>query len=218
MIRFSIHGPTVFGPVADVLATLCRRALPHIESFPSIAAYDIPDKDIEVRIVLGGDAEMREWKVRSDGLGVHCVCVSKTDEETDENYYEVCEHNQVIVSLDAGVRHLAEAFWASKPDRLDREAELEAWLVTLPHEMIHVLEWIKETAGRTPDQMFDEDCEFAIIRAQRAITRRLGGADQEERFVEDEARRVVDAVGRVLVQEAADALDAHFGWEVAPVP
>jgi hypothetical protein len=142
----------------------------------------------EIDVVLCGARSCRRWDVGADALGFHALSTRKRrDRRTGEAYFDINDRHQVFVNLATAPALL--------PDPADGgfRHDLAAWLVTVPHEVLHALEWIEETGGLTADELFlanpDEEWPIPMARALRAIEARTGGHEDK---VEREARRIVD--------------------------
>lgn len=182
------------GPQAALAALVCE-ALPHLQGMSEIQDYAIPGRDIEIRVVLGGKQECRHWGVPSKALGFHAVCSKEKFDAKDGVYWrDIADTFVVHINLDAAVTVLGT--WWDRNQVEDREEDLGSWLITPAHEVLHALEWIKETGGLTPDEVFEQDDMAGIRRVDRAIDVRLneGRPDGLEDHIEARARNINYAI------------------------
>ncbi len=192
-IRLTAHFAREFTGPQAALAAMGRDFLPRLEEHPDIQAYAVPGRDIEIRVIFGGRRECRQWGVPAQAMGFHAVASKmKWDGRREEYWRKVADSHDVHVNMDAAM-DIGE--WWDRNQVEDRESDLESWLFTVPHEVLHALEWIRETGGRTPDEMFEEGDIDAINRTSRAIRTRLNGGrpDGDEDHIEFHAREVTYA-------------------------
>ncbi len=209
-----VHARDYQGP-RKALAQLCERVSSSLALAEGIACYSVPDRDQHVRVVIGGRQECRKWGVPKAALGFHAVCSNRNfDEQKNEYWYEVAADLEVHINLDAAVEELGRWWNRNQPE--DREADLEAWLVTFPHEVLHALEWDRETKGRPPTDIYDEGSTSAIRKTMRAIEDRLrsgrGGASEED-VIEFSARDIIEEIRPPELQELA-----RQSWDDLHVP
>lgn len=145
--------------------------------------------DVSVRVILEASDGCRKWNVPENVLGFHGVSL-----EAANNVHEV------HLNLDAGLRLISSA---PVSDEREREIELAALLVTAPHALLHVVDWISGNLGVTSTKIFggaghgsgshagdtDSTEDKHEIEA-REIVRRL-----MPDIVPAHARKVVDAMG-----------------------
>lgn len=175
--------------------------------------YDVVGKPIEIELVLGGMAECENWDVAKDALGFFAVCsFERRDEETDEPYYEVPEGFEVHVNVPMNASLAIQQ--TGMADDVDVEADIEASLVTPIHEILHALEWIRETGGKTPDEVYVENRGGTI--AIRDVLRRIEAGTGGEDPVEDASRRIVAALTQGRLPELRERLGRSLAAVVAP--
>ncbi|MFC4236257.1 hypothetical protein ACFOY8_13655 [Thalassospira xianhensis] len=160
------------------LAEICELV---IKAFAASAEMSLPervDKSVDVYVHLATGTECTNWDVPEDALGFHAISSSRRyDSEEDEYYVNTSERHEVFINLEAG-RHLLNRSgpWL--------ECDLEAWLVTIPHEVFHALEWIQETGGLTPDEVYaarvtdGDEWPEVVSKVLRAIDKRLENGQQ----------------------------------------
>jgi hypothetical protein len=217
MIKIVAKRASEFEGAKAHLAGMCELIASRLQASPEIQAYAIPGRDIEVSIILGGPDECGAWDEGPSTLGFYAVRSSRReDEKTGEEYYNANVRFEAHVNLDAGEAILAEE-WAGMSE-YDREGELENWLITPIHECLHALEWIKETGGLTPHEVYETGTETAIRDTNLAIEKRLAaGADDGEDVIEAKARAIAVHVARDLLIDGAVVLDRFFAARaVAP--
>lgn len=114
-------------------------------------------------VTLGDDQENLDWEVDTDALGFHAIWAQKVDDDTGEEYLDINEHNEAVINLAGLARTIAQ-------DGAD-EASIEAALVTMPHEMIHVMAFLAASKGLTPLEVFDHNDggEMAVKAVQVAV-------------------------------------------------
>jgi hypothetical protein len=166
-----------------------------------------------VRSVLGGVEQCRFWGVTEKALGFHAVAARKEDEDGEE-WYEVNEHHEVHLNLDCAIAELSR-YWDGETPALEREIELESLLVTAPHELLHVIDWLKAASGRTPLEVFDEeDGEASIMQIQKAIAAVDHGCSEDR--IERVARDITTRICQGRLTQLLEAIGAAMGK--APVP
>lgn len=196
-------------PVRQALADLFERMAPALASLPELAGVDA-----DVRLTLGSEDTCRLWDVDPRALGFHAVMSgSRSDPEADwedqdevETYREVNERHEAVVNLDAFEGAVED--WDALSDR-EREHELESYAATAAHELAHVLEWVRETGGRTPDEVFVAGKgELAIKDTYDAIEARLSAGGGTEDHAERLGRDLTAAVFHGFAAEAMEAIEA----------
>lgn len=208
-MRLEIIRQRQYGDARDLLAEICSAFADRVALEPELAVA----ADVAVRLVLGGNEEAEQWDVAAGHVGFFAVISARRADgegdwsEADEHWFDVNEHLEAHVNLDAGLAVLEE----DCSDMADLAASLEAWLVTVPHELLHIADWVRETGGRTPLQVFDQgDGELAISRVLRSIenSHEANGSMAED-AVEAAARamtaRVVD--GHPISDDAGKVLE-----------
>jgi hypothetical protein len=149
----------------------------------SVADLIVPDEYPAVRLVLSGDEQAQKWGVSDNAVGYFSVMSqiqydTAEDEENWENgWQDVNEDLEVHLNMDYALRMLDGV------SRDDMQIELESWLVTVPHEFLHVKDWMLATNGQTPIQVFDAGRgELEIMRVKEEIDRKYidAGLDQED--------------------------------------
>jgi hypothetical protein len=168
----------------ETLVSLCVAMLPILEQHPQILEYLKEGQDVEVHVCIGDARHCQNWRVDADAEGFFAVACRKGRE------FEIAEHLEVYINLDMALKALQPttgckfSFWDQMSES-ERLGELQAWLMTIPHEILHALEWHKQTGGLTPLQVFDQgDGEIGLLRVQRAIEARIQnehGQGQEDR-------------------------------------
>ena len=197
-----------------VLAELAEAHVDALASHPDVAAYAVSGREIRIHLVLGGDSQAEAWDVRPDALGFFAVSSDERD-DGDGTWFEIPERFEIHVNLRAGVEVLRETWLDREP--WERVVEVECWLETVPHEILHALEWIRETGGRTPDEVFVEGRgELSIRDTLRAIESRLAGNGKSGEDVVEEAGRSL--LSKVLDGAAVDAAVATLDAELSPAP
>ncbi len=190
------------------LAAAYETMVRWLDGLPEFAGWP----DVTVRVMLGGAEECRFWKVTEQCLGFHAVAALNVDDDGDD-WYEVNEFIEVHLNLDSGLRELASD-WPAQSE-LDRECELEALLATAPHEILHAVDWLRETGGRTPLEVFDqEDGEIAL----RRVCDRLEDGGAAEDRVEGEAREIAMRFCSGRVGALAEAIGGAMEAERAHAP
>lgn len=195
------------------LAEICAGLARALEDHPEIRSAGAHGHSI--RLVLGGEEECRAWGVAPDALGFHAVI---SDHKADEDgpipedggdppgYFEICEAFEAHVNIEAGCKLLQSDGVAEE----DRAGALFAFLITVPHEILHVRDWILETGGKTPLQVFDEgQGELSLRSTLEAIESRHSdnGAECED-AIEQMAYSITEAhfAGRL------ESLAANYPW------
>ncbi len=210
MIRFAAEYSAKLKPGQVALAEMAERFMPMMQADPSIQAYDVPGEDFVIHVVFGRNAECRLWGVSPDAMGFQAVCSHRRrDHKTGEVYFDVADRHEIHVNMDKAVDELGRWWDRNAPE--DRAIDLEAWLVTVPHEVLHSLEWLRETGGKTPDQVFEEgDGELSLARTNAAIEARLSVRRNvtAENVIESKAREIV---ARNLPSEVAEM--AALSWD-----
>lgn len=117
----------------------------------------VPGSDIEIELVLIDNPElMCDWDVPDSALGFHALTVGAF-ERVDGVPYSAQHRVVMLVDEQALREHLAESR-AEEMDptssRYDRE-HLEAWLITLTHELAHAVEFIENGNGLSPNEAFN---------------------------------------------------------------
>lgn len=158
-----------------------------IDMFPSAVAaantmFPLPEQ-VTAYVTLGGEQEAYDWECDLESLGFHAVAAHKVDGDTGEHYIDVNEHNEAVINLSA----LALTIEDDSGD----DASIKAGLVTMPHEMAHVLAWLIASKGKSPMQVFDdEDGEPALKRIGKLVeieSHDRGKGDGPYEGAEDEA-------------------------------
>jgi hypothetical protein len=181
-MRFNIVRKKTFEGAEAVVADSYEALLFRLEGEPEFAIWP----DIEVQIVLGGADECAFWNVDQGALGFHAIAALKS--EGDDEFFEVNENHEVHLNIESGTQVIASIMPNSPSDR-DIEIDTASLLVTAPHELLHLAEWLEAARGRTPLQVFDQDeGEIGIRRIQQGIE---PGSRVAEDRVEKEARDIV---------------------------
>lgn len=215
MIAIDVKIVTDLDPMEAILADLAGRTARDFLEAGYARDYDIVGKPLDIAVVMGGPEQCEAWDVRPDALGFFPV-ISFERHEGDgedgdgEGYYELPDGFEVHVNVKAGSALLRETL-AGASDT-DAEAEIEAWLVTVAHEMLHALDWIRETGGKTPDEVYVEDRggTVAIEAVHKAIADRhaLESGGSTEDAVEALARDIVGRLTYGSLEEARERLVA----------
>lgn len=147
-------------------------------------------------VTLGDDQESLDWEVDTDALGFHAIWAQKVDDDSGEDYLDINEHNEAVLNLAALARTILQ-------DRSD-DAAIEAALVTMPHEMVHVMAFLAASKGKTPLEIFDHNDggEMAVKAIQIAVEKdahRRGADHGDHGHAEDEAENL----GRAFVDRWA---------------
>lgn len=175
------------GDIRDVLSDACAEFAQRVAADPALAC---DPSWPSVRLVLSGDGEASAWGCR-DAVGYFAVIASEGMDDDGRIWLDVNERLEVHVNLDVAARELAEGV----PDA----AALESWFATVPHELLHVRDWMAETGGKTPLDVFDEgDGELSVRAVLKAVDRRHAG----------EGNDTEDAVERMALAIAA----RHCDW------
>lgn len=175
--------------------------------------YDVVGKPIEIELVFGGIAECELWDVAPNAIGFFAVCsFERRDEETDEAYYEVPEGFEVHVNVPMNA--ILAIQQVGSGDELDVEADIEASLVTPIHEILHALEWIRITGGKTPDEVYVENRGGTI--AIREVLDRIEAGGQAEDRVETAAQAIVAALTQGRMPEIRERLTTSLAAAIAP--
>lgn len=214
MIRIVARRERAFEGGEAVLADAMESILPGLEGLASLQAYGPAGKDVTVEVVLGGPEQAARWDVAEDALGFFPVCSRERfdadDLDEEDPWFDVPDGFECHVNL-ARVLAVVGEGWAAD-DEAGRAAELEAALVTVAHEILHALEWIRHTGGKTPVEVYDEGMgELSVGRTLAAIEE---GRDRKgtEDEVEDLARGWVESVFPFYEAGAwVDQLDAAMG-------
>jgi hypothetical protein len=208
-MRLRIVKKKNFEGAEAVVADSYGGFIDRLEGEPEFAVWP----DVEVQVVLGGAEECAFWNVDQRALGFHAIAARKS--EGDVDFFEVNEYHEIHLNIESGTQIIASIVANSSSDR-DTEIDVASLLVTAPHELLHLTEWLRAAGGRTPLQVFDQDeGEIGIRRVQQGIKPRSSIAEdrveKEARdivwrmmpgFIEDHARKVVEA----MRQAAAPAI------------
>jgi len=188
-MRIEIVRTREFSGARAVLAEACEAVAHAVARDSSLACS--PSWPT-VRLVLGGMAEADFWSVPREAMGFFAVMSSgETDEENEDTvYFEVNDHLEAHVNLDAAINEMEEAGgWDL--------ADVESWLATIPHELLHVKEWMDETDGKTPGEVFDSgQGELSVKEVYLAVEARHAAAGNETE----------DAVERTALWMAGSAM------------
>ncbi len=222
-MHIEIHRACGDDPVRDALAGLFERLVPLMSRLPGLA-----EVDADVRLTLGGEDRCHAWDVAPEALGFHAVISAprnvggeeddepvEDDDGEDRIYYEVNERHEAVVNLDAFEAAVGD--WHGMSDG-ERAIEIESYLVTAAHELRHVAEWVRETKGATPDEVYAAGMGVVSVRmVHEAIEARLSAlTGSGEDHVEEDARSLTAAALRPWIDEAVASMDAAM--EPAPGP
>jgi hypothetical protein len=163
----------------NILARMCEDFVDSIAASPELS---VPESYPAVRLVLSGAAEAHKWGVEADSIGFFAVMSPRQydDEDVDEEnpWFDVNESLEVHLNMDVAAGLFEHV------SRDDMRIELEAWLVTSPHELLHVADWMKATEGRTPIEVFDAGKgEFEVAAVLKKIEKTYADAGLD---IEDE--------------------------------
>lgn len=190
------------------LAEMCETMASRMAELDQIQAYAPQDQDIEIRLTLSDRSDCEAWDVIPAALGFFAVGTNlRIHEELGYGYREINDRIEVVINLDAATEILARDI--QQADELDRKAALESWLVTVPHELLHVLEWIRETDGKTPEEVFclrEGGLNLNLKQVLASIAARWGGADVEEDGMKRRARELTQTLAGDLVSGSAAEL------------
>lgn len=197
MIRIVARRELEFEGAEAALADAMESILAGIEAMSRVQGSCPPGKDLVIELVLGGREQAGRYGVREDALGFFAVCsdlkFDADDEDEEDGWYEVPEGFECHVNVGQNLAAIARDWHYG--DETARAAYIEASLVTVAHEIGHALEWIVETGGLTPLEVYDQGGagEVSLLRTLKAIDASRGrqGAEDE---VEEEARVWVAAV------------------------
>jgi len=168
------------------LARICEDFLPKaLAASPRLADMA---KGTDVHVVLSGDEEAGHWGVDGDAVGYFAVMSPRRIDE-DGQWFDVNERFEVHLNMEVALPLLAEH------GRDGVEQEIEAWLVTIPHELLHVADWIDTTGGLTPVEVFDSgkgDLAIGDVFGRMEAAARAAGEDIEDR-IEETAREIAYA-------------------------
>ena len=142
---------------------------------------------VEKQVILSTSQTNLDLNTPEEALGFFYVISEHHDYDRNEMYLNVPEKMTCFVIVD---NHL---------DLISDEFDFEAALMTMPHEMLHTIEWLEATHGRTPLEVFDqenglealEDTLSAINHA--AVNEK--DCDDSEDFVEKKSGEYIDALG-----------------------
>jgi hypothetical protein len=198
-MRFDIHRPRAYGDVRDVIADVCEEFLATMSRDDAFAVPDGIVLERDVRVVLGGIQDCKLWGVASDAVGFMAITSNPR-----RRYVELNDRHEIRVNLD-----LASALLGRSPADEAFHVEVTSWLVTLPREVLNVIDWIEETRGLTPLQVFDFQGGLKGIRAVVGAveSRRAASGDVGE---DDRARAYVDKVLQGLSVAYADRIATAF--------
>lgn len=199
-----VHGsgyPTE--PGAQKLGQLFIDFFPHAAA--SLAQTMPLPKGCTGVVVLGGSDEADDWNVSESAIGFHAVLARvPAEDEGDEDEYDINEHNMAVVVLDT-------LFETMREDIVDNSAMVSA-LMTMPHEMAHVVAWLVASNGRTPLEVFDQgEGELAIKAMLEKIEGQAHGRGADEGthgHAEDEA----EEVARTIAESFALQADRSPAW------
>ncbi|MFK4706175.1 hypothetical protein ABIC83_003014 [Roseateles asaccharophilus] len=144
-------------------------------------------------VVLGGRQHCHQWGVNpAKAVGFHAVASGPhEDEEGGEDYFEVNEHLLCVVNI--------ETTW--QEIRNSPGDELEAALVTMPHEMAHVVAWTLASQGRSPLQVFDDGGGIHAVKAMLEAVEEGAGHRGAENGRWGHAEDEVEELGRLIAHE-----------------
>ncbi|MGY3582294.1 hypothetical protein ACVIGB_000781 [Bradyrhizobium sp. USDA 4341] len=206
-MRFNIVKKKSFEGAEAVVADSYEALLARLEREPEFVTWP----DIEVQVVLGGADECAFWNVDQRALGFHAIAALKS--EDDDEFFEVNENHEIHLNVESGTQVVASIVATPSSDR-DIEIDLASLLVTAPHELLHLREWLQAARGRTPLQVFDQDeGEIGVRRIQQGIEPSSGVAEDR---VEKEARDIVWRMMPGFIEERA--LKVVEALRQSPVP
>ncbi len=199
----------------EKLAGMCADLAQALQDHPAFANPILPDA--AVTVVLGGPAECTHWGVDTDALGFHAVISDyKADEhaeipedgEDPPGWYEIADAFEVHVNIEAGCRLLKAS------DDTSPKNNLYGFLVTVPHELLHLRDWIIETNGKTPLEVFDAGRgELSIAETMAAIEGRYAQQDDE---CEDAIERSALDITSAMLEGRLSDMAANFSWADTP--
>jgi hypothetical protein len=147
-------------PIAATLSKLFEMVSRECASMAQIHSRVSPET--EVIVTIGGSSDCEKWDVRPDALGFHAVA-SATRYDTDEDciqgingWLDVNENNEVVINVDAAVELCVEHAQHSR-NELDDISFMISMMTTPIHELMHMIEFLERSGGRTPVEVFDED-------------------------------------------------------------
>jgi hypothetical protein len=130
-------------PRISALAQLAHR----LEGLAALQDYGLGLPDQHVHIALADTQMMQHWTLRPDILGCHVITAGRF-----ANQYYIDRHLCLINMSEALFACLLEE--DCRRHGLRPQDSVASWLVTLPHEVAHVAEFIKAGQGRTPQALF----------------------------------------------------------------
>lgn len=220
-MRIEIVRARSYDDIRDTLATIAEQIGELMSSHAALMVPEAVGTDPLVQLTLGDECQCHAWAVDAAALGFHAVAARKIetnpqDETSIDEWIDVNERHEAIINLDAAWAELGD--WANKTD-LDKLCDLEAWAVTIPHELLHVYEWILQTGGQTPLQVFDQanDGEKALEMTQADIEARLSLSAQDgEDAIETRARAIGDQIFRNLSPQWVEQIDLALSVKSTP--
>lgn len=181
--------------LAEIFRVAAQSFVTHPE-FSTVAGH--------IRVVLAGASECAQWRVPESALGFQAVGYSLMEENPSGEIvdaYEINDRNEVYINLDVCLEELSRTW--QEADGTHRAADLESVLATLPHELLHVVHWLKASGDRTPLEVFDAgQGELSITALQAQID-----AEQGEDAVEALGIDITSSISTERLQAWADALD-----------
>lgn len=113
-----------------------------------IAASVIHDADIEVVLIDNVDL-FGHWNAPEGSLGFHAINAG-VYEYHDEDCLSTAHRVVIFVDENKLIEHIKEESALDFSDH--RDEYLEAYLVTVTHELTHCMEFIKNSGGLTPSE------------------------------------------------------------------
>lgn len=137
------NGIALDDPRIPVLTGLAQR----LETLAALQAYGQGLPDQQVQIALADVPVMQRWTLRPDILGCHVLTAGRF-----AGPYYIDQHLCLInMSTALFTRLLAEDRTQSG---LTLQDSVSSWLLTLPHEVAHIAEFIRAGGGRPPQTLY----------------------------------------------------------------
>jgi hypothetical protein len=195
---------------AQIAAEAIERAAPYVSRHPyltSLAARSGGPLTVVVHVV--SDTVFDEWaEIDREALGFFAVAnrIEADWEEDGDSLrvrveYDLPEGFEVYVVAD----RMAELV---DPDSVHAAGDLDAWLMTFPHEVLHAVQWAVTTGGRTPLEVFDGG--FGGMDGEEGIRAALAAADAAlgEDDIEEACHFIVGGLPSGVVEQALSGLSA----------
>lgn len=130
-------------PRIPVLTGLAQR----LEGLDALQAYGQGLPDQQVQIALADVPVMQRWTLRPDILGCHVLTAGRF-----AGPYYIDQHLCLINMSTALFSHLLAEDDGQPGQSL--QDSVASWLLTLPHEVAHIAEFIRAGGGRPPQTLY----------------------------------------------------------------